>query len=703
MRRSQLREIGFPILLAALVVLLDLAADHLARNPFEENLSHFILGLVILLASFALTRWIGVRQRRAEAVLRQAHDELEVRVRERTDDLARANEALQSAKFQAETEKRHLEAVLQALPVGVVITDVRGGILLTNGMDTQIWGQRPLTHDMDDYVQYKAWWADSGKPLESHEWASARAVQRGESVFGQLLQIQRFDGELAFVLNSAVPIRDEAGCVTGSAVAIQDITELRRTGQALRESEEKYRLLFQNMAEGFALYELLYDAQGKPEDWRVLEVNDAYARHTGIARDRIVGRRISELFPEAIPEYLPRFAQVVANQSATSFETFARVSGRYQHVATFPAGEHRFASTIEDISERKWAGAELQRQAMILSQLNDAVIVLDEAHRIIFWNEGAEKLYGHQASDVLGRTSAHFPEPVFIGITRAELASQLEEHGEARVESLRKTKDGRQVWIESRVMMLDAGTFESGGFIWVDRDITPRKEADEMIRRVEAELMLSAQERAALEERQRIARDLHDSVSQTLYGISLGVHTALVSLDTDRGRTREALDFALSLAHAGLAEMRALILELRPQALADEGLVVALTRQAEQMHMRRGIDMELDLCDEPDLPLAKKEALYRIAQEAMANAVRHANSDHLDIGLECRPEGYYLQVCDNGVGFDPLLAYPGHLGLNSMRERATLAGGTFEIASAPSCGTQIRVFMPRSDVSDSEV
>ncbi len=88
---------------------------------------------------------------------------------------------------------------------------------------------------------------------------------------------------------------------------------------ALRASEEKYRLLFQNMAEGFALYELLYDQDGQPADWRVLEVNDAYTRHTGIARERIVGRRISELFPAAIPEYLPRFARVVATQKPVGF------------------------------------------------------------------------------------------------------------------------------------------------------------------------------------------------------------------------------------------------------------------------------------------------------------------------------------------------------------------------------------------------
>jgi len=94
--------------------------------------------------------------------------------------------------------------------------------------------------------------------------------------------------------------------------------ELIKAERTLRESEKKYRLLFQNMAEGFALYELIDDEKGRPVDWRVLEVNDAYTRHTGIPRERIVGRTASELFPAAIPEYLPIFEQVVATQTPNS-------------------------------------------------------------------------------------------------------------------------------------------------------------------------------------------------------------------------------------------------------------------------------------------------------------------------------------------------------------------------------------------------
>ena len=262
------------------------------------------------------------------------------------------------------------------------------------------------------------------------------------------------------------------------------------------------------------------------------------------------------------------------------------------------------------------------------------------------------------------------------------------------MESIRLTKDGRQVWVESWATILRDSLGEPSGSIWVDRDITARREAEEALRRAQAELVSGVQERAALQERQRLARELHDSVSQALYGISLGAHTALTMLDTNRDKAREALDFALSLTNVGLTEMRALIFELQPDALEKEGLVTALNRKAAELRARYGIEIALDLPDEPSLPLATKEAVYRIAQESMQNAVKHARCDRLGVRLDCGSDGCCLEVSDNGVGFDPLGAFPGHLGLRSMRERAAAIGGTLTIDSEANRGTQIRAHVP---------
>jgi signal transduction histidine kinase len=215
-----------------------------------------------------------------------------------------------------------------------------------------------------------------------------------------------------------------------------------------------------------------------------------------------------------------------------------------------------------------------------------------------------------------------------------------------------------------------------------------------------ARLYEQAQRLAVLEERQRLARELHDSVTQALYGIGLGAHTAQSVLREGLPAERlkadlvEPLDYVLSLAEAALTEMRALIFELRPDSLENEGLVVALERQAETLQARHALVVETSLCDEPPLPFAVKEALYRIASEALNNVVKHARASQVLIQLDSCSETITLQVRDDGVGFAPQRDFPGHLGLHSMRERAVQLGGRLEIESAPGAGTSITVRIP---------
>ncbi|HET7077679.1 MAG TPA: GAF domain-containing protein [Chloroflexia bacterium] len=209
-----------------------------------------------------------------------------------------------------------------------------------------------------------------------------------------------------------------------------------------------------------------------------------------------------------------------------------------------------------------------------------------------------------------------------------------------------------------------------------------------------ARLFAEAQGKAALEERQRLARELHDSVSQALYGISLGAHTARRLLDRAPLEAAGPLEYVLSLAEAGLAEMRALIFELRPESLATEGLVAALSKQAAALTARHSIAVQTDLGREPDVPLEVKEAVYRIGQESLHNTVKHAHAANVTLRLAADPEGLTLDVTDDGIGFDPHGSFPGHLGLRSMHERAVRLGGRLTFESAPGQGTRIRAVIP---------
>ena len=202
-------------------------------------------------------------------------------------------------------------------------------------------------------------------------------------------------------------------------------------------------------------------------------------------------------------------------------------------------------------------------------------------------------------------------------------------------------------------------------------------------------LIAKAQSQAALEERHRLARELHDSVSQALFGIALGARTAKALLSRDPEKAREPLEYVLQLAEAGVTEMRALIFELRPEILEKEGLMAALAKQAEMMRLRYQLEVETVFEAEPALPLEVKQTLLRIAQEALHNTVKHAKASRAKLEWQA----LCLTIADDGIGFDPQNTSSG-LGQRTMRERAESLGAKYTVISDLGQGTKIQVQLP---------
>src|SRR5205807_8511042 len=209
-----------------------------------------------------------------------------------------------------------------------------------------------------------------------------------------------------------------------------------------------------------------------------------------------------------------------------------------------------------------------------------------------------------------------------------------------------------------------------------------------------ARLYEQAQGKAVLEERQRLARELHDSVSQVLYSIALNAASAAALRTSDPERAAALGRDVHELARLGLAEMRALIFELRPESLEREGLVSALHKQADAVQARHGIAVRVSVAEEPEISLAAKEALYRIAQEALQNVTKHARAQSAELALDQIGSEVILRIKDDGRGFDADRSYPGHLGLHSMRERMAAVGGALDIRSSLGGGTCISARLP---------
>ncbi len=166
-----------------------------------------------------------------------------------------AEQAIRAARNDALREKNRLEAVLEALPVGVAFIDAQGGSLQSNKAFATVWGRpQPLGRTIFDYQSFKAWWLESGKQVQPEEWASAQASSKGIPIIGQIMRIERFNGTTAYVLNSAAPIFDSNGDIDGCAIAIQDITELILARKRIEQTAARDEAILESITEGLIIY-----------------------------------------------------------------------------------------------------------------------------------------------------------------------------------------------------------------------------------------------------------------------------------------------------------------------------------------------------------------------------------------------------------------------------------------------------------------
>jgi len=199
---------------------------------------------------------------------------------------------------------------------------------------------------------------------------------------------------------------------------------------------------------------------------------------------------------------------------------------------------------------------------------------------------------------------------------------------------------------------------------------------------------------AAVEERQRLARDLHDSVSQTLFTTSAMAESSLRQWDNNPEKARSLLEEVHRLSMNALAEMRVLLFELRPGVMNNATLTQLFEQYLQPIQARRDLHIQLAIVEDLDLPGETQLALYRITQEALNNIEKHAQATEVSINLSKQPAGLTLCITDNGLGFDPTTAYSGSFGLAGMRERAEKISAAIEVQSQLGSGTQIFVIVP---------
>ncbi len=237
-----------------------------------------------------------------------------------------------------------------------------------------------------------------------------------------------------------------------------------------------------------------------------------------------------------------------------------------------------------------------------------------------------------------------------------------------------------------------------------DFSVQARAEPDDEIGRLARQLNRMAEQLqgvlevrehlASLEERNRLARELHDSVKQQVFATAMQIAAARALLGQDPPSVAKHLRQAEDLAQQAQQELNALLKQLRPVALVGKGLATALHQHLSAWSERTGITTKLRVSGERKVPLETEQALYRVAQEALANVARHSGSDRLEVDLNYNQHHVTLEITDHGCGFDVETAMGKGLGLISMRERVIALAGDFQVLSRPGEGTTIRASLP---------
>jgi PAS domain S-box-containing protein len=421
-------------------------------------------------------------------------------------------------------------------------------------------------------------------------------------------------------------------------------------------------------------------------------VNRAFERLFGVKREDLIGQGDACAFGEENAHVLrENDRRIMASRQTESVEESGYLQSRghvvYLSIKTPIVDENDHVSGIcgvgIDITHQKQLEKELreseEKYRDLVERISDVIYAVDTRGELTYINPAFEGLLGYLPPEVIGQHFSRFVVPEDLEKIRDSF-QQLLAGIEAGPNVYRLlTKAGEVRWVRTSSQPIVDGERVSG-IRGVLTDITDRVRAG------------AQRERAAADaERERLSRDLHDAVTQTLFSIAAIAEVLPDTWERDPDRARRGLQDLQEQTQSALAEMRTLLLAWRPDALLGRDLGELIHQLGDTMAARTRMPVTTTVVGECHPPAEVKEALYRISQEALNNVVRHAGASRAIVRLERTGEQVTLSISDNGRGFDPDDESPDQLGLGIMRERAQAVDAAFAVASEPGRGTEITV------------
>lgn len=516
--------------------------------------------------------------------------------------------------------------------------------------------------------------------------------------------------------------------------------ERAKAESGLRDSENRFRTLFESMDDGFCSIEVLFDEAGEAVDYKFLIVNSAFARETGF--ENVVGKTASELVPDPDDFWLKTYGDIARSGKPARFQHPAPRLGKYFDVYAFPTGEpgkNEVAVIFNDIYERKHAEAALalseenRKLALEAANLGTFVWYPDEDRAVP--NERMLQLFGLPRDGMLNLAKAM--ETMFPADERdaygAAIEQALASDGSLVLDIRVIQPDGSIKWVAINAQTVFEGESRRPVKMYgVASDITEKILHAEELKRANEKLEEKVEERTAElenanrdlknevkerlevekhrsellrrivttqeDERRRIARDLHDTLGQRLTALRLKLASLKESCEGEELLKR--INRLQEIGEVIDKEVSFLSWQLRPTVLDDLGLVTAAGNYVQEWaaHCDIRADFGEAGLSKRRLDSIAESNLYRILQEALNNIAKHANASQVNVLLEGRKNDVVLIIEDDGKGFDPSGAMQvtreKGLGLLGIKERAAIVGGTVQIESEPGSGTTVFVTIP---------
>ena len=532
--------------------------------------------------------------------------------------------------------------------------------------------------------------------------------------------------------------------ITGQMLtrSIRYAVERHRIEMAVRRSEQEYRALIDDVFDTSMVAVLILD-----RDFHVVWCNEATEVYFGIERERLLGRDKRKLIDDDLKclfadpdDYASRLLKAYKDNSFTErFECQVipegeRIERWLEHWSQPIRDGIYVGGRIEqynDITDRKRYEIAERKERQFAEALHDintsltSTLKTDEVFQHILLS--LERVVPHDYATIMLLENGRYrvlkqQETDKLNTRKVHSLSQLQMNYEPYIETMLET---------SKPIIIDDLQTKNGdapsksfadlkayigcpiflhhnviGFINLfgeKADFFSDKHAERLkafsrlaaIAIQNARLFAQSKKLAAHEERQRLARDLHDSVSQTLFTCRAMSETALKRWESDPDKAYELIRDVNQLTMTALSEMRILLLELRPSSLNQINLKQLFEQYLQPIQLRRDFEMILLIDEVPPLPSEIQLALYRITQEALNNIDKHAQATKVEIKVIASPEQIQLLISDNGDGFDINEVSSTHLGLRIMQERAEEIGASIKINAEPNIGTQIKVVWNR--------